>query len=63
VAFVASSVLASIDDDPPRLVVWAGTIQFVVTVLITAIGAWRNRVASHGREDGESDVGAMNGSS
>jgi hypothetical protein len=58
VAFLASSVMAAIDDDPPRLVVWAGTVQFVLTVIAATIYAWWSRVtpstpgeASLSRED------------
>jgi hypothetical protein len=35
-AFLASMVMAAIDDDAPQLVVWAGTVQFIVTVIVAA---------------------------
>jgi len=45
-AFLASSLLAAIDDDPPQLVVWAGTIQFVIVVVVAIAQAKWGKPAS-----------------
>ena len=56
--FLASTVLAAIDDDPPRLVVWAGSVQFVVTVIVAAIHAWRSSLPRQDNGEAKPDVGA-----
>jgi hypothetical protein len=44
IMFVATTVLAAIDDDPPRLVVIAGTVQFIGTILFVALRTWWHRL-------------------
>jgi hypothetical protein len=56
-AFLASTVMAAIDDDPPRLVVWAGSAQFIVTLIIAAIHTWRCSLARQGSSQPKSAVG------
>ncbi len=55
--FLASTVMAAIDDDPPRLVVWAGTVQFVVTVIVVAVHAWRSSLTRQGSGEAKPAVG------
>jgi hypothetical protein len=42
--FVATTVLAAIDDDRPQLVVMAGTVQFIATILYVALRTWWHRL-------------------
>ncbi len=56
-ALLASAVIAAIDDDPPRLVVWAGTVQFIVTVMVAAIQAWRSSLTRQGNGKAKSAAG------
>ena len=56
-AFLASSVMAAIDDNPPRLVVWAGTVQFIVTLIVVAVAAWRRSLPRQRNGEAKSAVG------
>ena len=55
VVFLASTVMAAIDNDPPRLVVWAGAAQFVVAVIAAVIYAWWSRVPPSRQRLGEAN--------